>query len=238
MLLPTLLTANAHAASGGLTSPFPSAVRGVSIPNAHELTPRVLRGSAPIGRVAELQAAGVREVLIFKEATSGEVKEEVAELKAAGFTKRQIHEVPFRWRNFKSPAVACQQTLKGLKLLLEAEAGERGKTFFHCTVGEDRTGYLAGLFRMVVRGDTRGAAFERELCENGYEAGNPQKPDVVVQAIRGELTPLFLAMSAKIQDGSITEKTLLSGKVPRSVCADLVLEKAKTPVCRNSPLAR
>jgi multiple sugar transport system permease protein len=74
-------------------------------------------------------------------------------------------------------------TVRSLKLLRDWTAAGK-TTFFHCTVGEDRTGYLAGLYRLLTETTTAKAMFEQEMCERGYSSGNPQKPYVGLQNYR------------------------------------------------------
>ena len=70
------------------------------------------------------------------------------------------------------------------------------------------TGALAGLAKMLFSGADLNTAFENEMCEKGYSAGNPRKPVYypapVAAAIRQELTPLFLKLAYKIEKGEIT----------------------------------
>ena len=46
--------------------------------------------------------------------------------------------------------------------------------------------------------------FENEICKNGFGAGNPNKPEYVVNKIRGDLRTLFLAMADKIERGELS----------------------------------
>ena len=78
------------------------------------------------------------------------------------------------------------------------------KIFFHCTVGEDRTGYLAGLWKMLSDNVSRNEAFHNEMCINGYGAGNPIKPDYVVNEIRQDLTPMFTYMAYLIDKNLVS----------------------------------
>lgn len=87
-------------------------------------------------------------------------------------------------------------TIEALQVIEKATQAGRN-IYFHCTVGEDRTGYLAGLWGMwtsIYQSETE--ALNEEMCARGYEAGNPGKPyrDVVFK-IRETLTPLYLKMA-------------------------------------------
>jgi len=222
-----------------LESPFPSRLtdEGITIPNASvvgEGQGRVLRGSMPINterdNIDQLVRAKVNHVLIFKTSVKGDVEKEIEALKTAGFEENQIHAVDFAWKEIKDYKLACLQTLDGLSFLRDAY-NTKGKTvYLHCTVGEDRTGYLSGLFRQITEHGTADKYFKEEMCENGYEAGNPQKPQNVVKAIRESLTPLYFQMSELIRTKKITLDTL-----DRKAC-DIKVDniRAKMPICQKS----
>lgn len=199
-----------------IESPVPSSVPGISIPNTHEVgrgRGLVLRGGAPNtdARAAELKAYGVTDVLIFKHRAfrdRDEVAEEVGRLKAAGFDETQISSVPFRWKYMGPFRTDCEQTVEALRRLKAAYDTPGKVLFFHCTVGEDRTGYLAGLFRMLMEGWSLWDSFDRELCRQAYGSGNPRKPARVVQHIRDGLTPTYLKMAYLIETGLLRAEDL------------------------------
>jgi len=99
-------------------------------------------------------------------------------------------------------------TVRSLKQLKAWQSA--GKTaFFHCTVGEDRTGYLAGLYRLLTEQSTPADIFQQEMCERGYSAGNPQKPQIaVVNEVDNDLTPLYAKMAFKIANGELSATSL------------------------------
>src|SRR5262249_28085802 len=82
------------------------------------------------------------------------------------------------------------------------------KIFAHCTVGEDRTGAVVGLYRLLQHPtwDTY-SVFIQDMCVRGYEAGDPRKMrtalDDVILPMRRELTPFFLKMAKKIKKGQL-----------------------------------
>lgn len=200
--------------SWALTSPFASSVEGITIGNTHEVTAGIYRGSQPGKKLSQLAEYGVEEVIIFKSQTKNEVDEELAELKNLGI---KSHHIPFRWKDLESVQVACEQTVKALQILRNAHKASRS-LFFHCTVGEDRTGLLAGLWRMEQENLSTEEAWQSEMCERGYADGNIKKPWVVTKSIHQELTPLFLALAQKIAAGEqLTMKT----------CLNLVVNKVK-----------
>jgi hypothetical protein len=220
-----------------LESPFPSRVKGLSIPNAHELIRgpgRVIRGNAPNHRIQELIDLGITDVLMFK--TPNDVlgtdsndlemeRQALASASQQAGRKVKVHWIPFPWRGFTSMEEGCRQVIQGLKVIEEVARDSRRSLFFHCTVGEDRTGLLAGMARMLHDDWNTKKAFYREMCGHGYEAGNPYKPLHVAEVIRKELTPLFLRMAAMAEEGLIS-----SGELNESVCrgiAERPLPKGK-----------
>lgn len=204
----------ASSSGGGLSSPFASTVPGVNIPNAHRIdgAPLLMRGMAPRSdaQYDELEAAGVKAVLIFKNATGNgsDVDDEKAELSSRGFTGTRLHHVPFKWKDIGSFREACEQTVDALRFLAARERA-RQKTFFHCTVGEDRTGLLAAMARLVrsPEQDPR-TLFQNEMCERGYGSGNPQKPFTVTRELDEGLTPLFRKLAFLVRSGALTSDSL------------------------------
>ncbi len=203
--------------SGQMVSPFTPSLDGVGIFNAHLVAEnattgaKLVRGMKPFrdSDFQDLQDLGVGAVLIFKHPTkASEVPDEIAALTPIGVPESQIVNVDFGWKNFADFAGPCRMTVQSLQLLRDWEAS--GTTaFFHCTVGEDRTGYLAGLYRLLTEGGSVDSIFENEMCERGYSAGNPQKPfRGVADEIDADMTPVFLKMAYKIATGALTEANL------------------------------
>ncbi|MFC1522154.1 phospholipase D-like domain-containing protein [Elusimicrobiota bacterium] len=200
-------------------SPFKSTVKGLNIPNSTQLRTdpgaRIIRGMAPRNEedILDLLKIGMDEILIFKEASRDEVDSEYGQLTSRGFPAGRIHHIPFRWRHVKSFKVACTQTVDALKIMRDAERAGR-TLFFHCTVGEDRTGYLAGIYSLLKDGKDARSVFKTEMCENGYGSGNPKKPvERVVVPIRKELTPIYLSMAYYVKQGALS-----LDKLDASVC--------------------
>lgn len=193
-----------------LESPFESTVNGITIGNAHEVVPGILRGSEPAKKVGELKSYGIDEVIIFKSQTKTEVDEELVALKTLAI---KSHHIPFKWKGLESPQVACEQIVKALQIIRRAQKANR-TVFFHCTVGEDRTGMLAGLLRMESDGLSTEAAWKDEMCANGYADGNTKKPWHVSSAIHKELTPLFFALAAKVEAGETLSMKSCAGIAP------------------------
>jgi protein-tyrosine phosphatase len=200
--------------TGGLSSPFDPTVDGLDVPNTHWVddSEMVLRGMEPrtAEQYDELRALGVERVLIFKNNTATtDVGEEIAEW---DMPEGDVLQVPFRWKDLEGFQTTCAQTLEALRFIhASEEAGQ--KTFLHCTVGEDRTGYLAALYGMIFEGVAARDAFEDDMCERGYSSGNPQKPWFVVSALRKEVTPLYRAMAYLVEQGT------LDGDLDDAACA-------------------
>lgn len=193
--------------TGGLSSPFDSDVEGVSVPNSHwvDAEETVLRGMEPRtpAEFDELREAGIDKVVIFKNTTGkDDVGEEIA---AWGLPHGDVLHVPFQWKDFDGFSTPCKQTLDALRFIRDSEKAGK-KVFFHCTVGEDRTGYLAALHGLLFEGESDPrAAFDADMCEHGYGSGNPQKPGFVLGKLEGGLTPLYRSMAFLIHEGALTD---------------------------------
>lgn len=217
-MLPSLMQCKATTihprGSGGLSSPFDSSAEGVSTPNAHWVdgAMTVLRGMEPRTpeEFAELKAAGIARVLIFKNVTG---KDDVAkEIAGWALPSKDVLHVPFAWKDLPGFQAPCEQTVQALRFI-QASAKAKKKVFFHCTVGEDRTGYLAALHAMLFEGASERAAFDQDMCEHGYAEGNPQKPGFVTGKLEEGLTPLYRSMAFLVATKKLT--TALDA----SVCA-------------------
>lgn len=178
----------------------------------------VFRGREPKGALIELLSLGITDVIIFK----NEVKDEVrSEMSLAQVNRLRTHHIPFRWKEIQ-PELACEQVIEALSLIRRVTQA-RGKVFFHCTVGEDRTGLLAGLFVMNETRASLKEVFRQEMCARGYADGNPAKPPQVVNKIERELTPLFEALARELEQ---------TGKITKNFCKNLKLQPSKLK-CRN-----
>jgi hypothetical protein len=217
---------------GKLSSPILKS-SNLPIPNSHPVVPEpgtaalIFRGMEP--KTAEdyaALAAQMGEILIFKnprplsqkeieknpEGPKTDIEAEKAALKKAGFTGKMHQEIPFLW---KAPSEAstrdlfqtpCEQTIDALKILMTPR---KRPIYFHCTVGEDRTGYLAGLYRYLISDDDIQTVFWEEMCERGYAMGDGHKPFTnVVLAIHRSVTRVFAKMVYKIDQGEISATKL------------------------------
>ncbi len=186
----------------------------------------ILRGAQPLGKASALVEEGITRVLIFKNDTKGEVEREKKELKEAGLAAHRIHHIPMEWKDIDFEE-ACEHTLAALAILEKASAAQE-KIFFHCTAGEDRTGMLAGLFRLKHEQVSLDQVYQEELCDKSYADGNPNKPRAVVEAIHQGLTPLFFALAEEIQ-----KSPRLTPSSIKKICQSLVTpDPADLPRCR------
>jgi hypothetical protein len=197
------------------SSPFDSTVPGLSIRNAHVVVgdnakPRLIRSQAPNKdhEYTELKDIGVTDVLIFKKETRNEVKKEIAKLLELGIKEERVRHISFLYKDFPDFETPCRQTIEALEFMQLMRTKSSRKLLFHCTVGEDRTGYLAGIVRLMSEKISVEEVFKQEMCKNGYSSGNPNKPGLVTSAIDRDLTPVFLKMAYLIKKGRIKWKSL------------------------------
>jgi hypothetical protein len=201
------------------------AIDGVTIPNAFQVDREghIFRGKEPKKLVSQLRSIGITDVLIFKNEVKTEVTTEIADLRALGI---RPHHIPFRWKDLESNQKACEQIVDAINLIYTTKA-RNGSIYFHCTAGEDRTGMLAGLYRMLEENLSANQVFSSEMCARGYSDGNPHKPGIVHGAIQKELTPLFIALAQKIER---REWTL--GRITKASCRQLPIAPTKVK-CRR-----
>lgn len=219
----------------GMVSNMPATYKETGIPNSHLVTENLIRGMAPRNEadLDRLLSLGVSDFLVFKIDTNGDVQKEIDLLVKKGVPKKNISQYDFPWKDISDFRAVCEMTVDALKKMESAEKNKR-KMYFHCTVGEDRTGYLAGLYRIYSEKKSVDEVFVSELCDRGYEAGNPKKGMNVVVKIRESLTPSFLTM-AKIIQGAAKSGTGLSKKL----CGDnFEAENWKDYKCKTSKLFR
>jgi hypothetical protein len=199
------------------TAQLPQGGERVSLPNTHVVLQKnaqgvpVYRSNSPYKaqHVNEIISLGIDAIVVFKSFFKFEQRKELQNLYVdSGFSKNHLKFIPMPWRqegkkpfDFKK---ACEMTVEAMEIVYNSAT----PSLFHCTVGEDRTGVLAGLLRMQYEGLSVEAAFKEEMCDKGYEAGNPQKADSpeVVEAVRGVLTPLYLKMATLISQGEQLSK--------------------------------
>lgn len=174
-------------------------VDGLTIPNSHQVDKEgnVFRGRQPESKVDELAHIGITNVIIFKNDVKGEVVKEISELNRLGI---KSHHIPFRWKLYPSMQEACEQIVEAITIIRDVKK-VNGKTFLHCTAGEDRTGAVMGLYRMMSERMSMNQVFRGEMCPRGYSDGNSHKPKVVTEAIEAELTPLFVTLAGKVEKG-------------------------------------
>ncbi|OYZ23099.1 MAG: hypothetical protein B7Y39_06310 [Bdellovibrio sp. 28-41-41] len=178
------------------------------IKNFHPLSDQIVRSAAPTKNSTYLKQTGFTHVLIFKNEVKDEVSKEIADLQKVGIPAANIYHVPFKWKDLGPVEDSCVQIVQALDYLVKIEKSRSHKILFHCTAGEDRTGALAGLYRMLYDRWNIDRAFKEEMCAHGYEAGDKGKPQQVVNEVREEVTPVFLAVAGLIIDGKISFNNL------------------------------
>jgi hypothetical protein len=199
-----------------LVSPFPSQVEGLDIPNSHIIEDQaagvLVRGMRPRTEkdLNQLLEIGITDVLIFKDSntTDTSTEEEINHLKAKGISNKRIHVIPFKWKDIDSFETACLQTLEAIEIMKKVAASENRNLFVHCTVGEDRTGYLSAIYKILFHDKKPETAWKEDMCENGYANGNPRKPKFVVDEIHKNISPVFQKMLHKIKLGYISKDNL------------------------------
>ena len=225
-----LLSTSIHA---GMTSNIPSSFADTGIPNSHLISENVIRGMAPRNTkdMQKLLDIGVEKILMFKIDTNGDIAKEIETLTSLGVPSKNMLHLPFPWKSVTDYVPVCEMTVDALNMIKISESKNQ-KIYFHCTVGEDRTGYLAGLYK-IYRGDneTIKEIFNSEMCDRGYEAGNPNKPFTVVKQVRETLTPAFLGMVKLIEANR-------SKKLTKAMCKGFVVPKInfKEFSCKTSSL--
>lgn len=193
---------------------------GLTIGNSFQVdsSANIYRGREPKKLVSELKEIGITDVIIFKNDTRGEVVKEIEELKKLGITH---HHIPFKYKEYPSMTEACEQIVEALNIMHKVKA-KNDKVFVHCTAGEDRTGTLVGLYRMMEENLSADKIFKEEMCARGFSDGNPHKPRIVTGAIQKELTPLFIELSGRVERG---EWRL--GKLSKKSCQNLQIKPTK-----------
>jgi hypothetical protein len=193
------------------------ALEGYKLPNSHwvDLDQRILRSKEPTKYVSELVDLDIKHVIIFKDETMGDVEREMAALKKADFKTENIYHLPARWRDIESPQVACEQFVTALKIIRDVKYTTNDKILFHCTLGEDRTGSLTALWKILDLNAELDDVFQNDMCAHGYEAGNLKKPEFINRIIRAELTPIVMMMVGLIESNIISRENL-----DVAVCAD------------------
>ncbi len=225
---------NCSLAFSALQSSIPSTFTEIEIPNSHLVVgENVIRGMAPRNQkdLEDLINIGVEKFLLFKIDTNGDIAREIDNLLSLGVQKKNILHLAFPWKDITDYAPVCEMTIDALNMIKAADVA-RKKIFFHCTVGEDRTGYLAGLYQLYSGSEqSLEEVFQGELCDKGYEAGNPKKIYSVVKQVRESLTPAFIGMSELISQNK-------GKKLTKSLCKNLVIPKVdfKKFSCKKSRL--
>ncbi|MBI2519397.1 MAG: tyrosine-protein phosphatase [Bdellovibrio sp.] len=214
LLVSTLFILISNSNTWAQASSFKSSIKELDIRNTHYVgkTLQIIRGQAPQANVHQLVDLNVTDVLIFKNETKNEVQAELKELKQLGI---KGHHIPFLWKDIRNHKLACRQMVQAIHLIEKVTGEENGKIFFHCTVGEDRTGILAGVWRLLSEKRPQAEnTFQREMCQRGFAEGNPDKPEHVVTQVQENLSPLYMFFAEQIENG------LTINDLDESLCND------------------
>ncbi len=173
---------------------------GGDIANFHGLPSKggkVFRGAAPGQNMHQIRENDITHILIFKNDIRGEVEAEKKFMKDGGIVVKHI---PFKWKDIDSSEKACGQAIDALNYVLDVSSNIENGILFHCTVGEDRTGLLAGLYRLATSKWTVDRTYRDEMCKYGFANGNKKKPENVVAPILNELYPVYRMAAAAIEE--------------------------------------
>jgi hypothetical protein len=217
-----------------LVSPFPSSVAGTRVSNVHlidSVKGKVFRGMRLRDKEDVLNLKthlGMTDVLIFRAASKGVgVEDEIAMLQELGYERSRITQIPFEWKETPSFQLVCEQSLQALELMRAAVLDASKSLYVHCTVGEDRTGYIAALYKMAYLGKNEDEVFRDDMCAHGYADGNKQKPKEVNELIHANITHTFVKMSYLLRTQPESFKALdrkLCEKDPSTLSPNLALE--------------
>lgn len=102
-----------------LVLPFPSEVKGVNIPNAHQVDTHIIRAMMPRTQkdAHQVSRLGIQHVLVFKNSSPQDTSlaQERELFRKEGFSEKQIRVIPFCWKDTQSFRIACLQSLQGLR---------------------------------------------------------------------------------------------------------------------------
>jgi protein-tyrosine phosphatase len=177
----------------------------------------VFRGRSPKAyEIQQMVNSGINSVLIIKNQTKNEVDEEIALLIEAGISPEKIYHIPLLWKDIISEVETCEHILTAIGILQKAEVSSEDKILFHCTVGEDRTGLVAGLFYQLLNQKSTDESYKTQMCKKGYAGGNYRKPKNVAALVDQNLTPLYFKISKLIQEGEIN-----FSNIDASICKNI-----------------
>lgn len=193
---------------------------------------QIYRRRAPKpNEIPQLQAKQITRVLIFKNQTGSEVQTEINALTQSGVPAEKIYHIPFQWKDFSSEQVACEQIVDALSTLADTLKNPHEKILFHCTVGEDRTGLLAGLMTQLLTPISSKQAYISQMCMKGFSGGNHEKPLNVQQNVDRCLTPLYFKMSELIRT-----KRLRLDHLDKNICVEIIQAPPEFPLCSEIAL--
>jgi hypothetical protein len=193
-------------------------VPGLTIGNTHyvyqaEGRGTLIRGRQLGGKTAEVKAFGVTDVLVYKDPVKNEVTTELNSLRSLGYTEDHLHHVTMPWQQIRDDKIPCQHTIEAANILLGIARIPGSIGYFHCTYGQDRTGMMAAIIRMVTQGWSAEQAFFSEMCAHGYGHGDPKRPGFVSDEVESSLTPIFLQIAGQIQGQGLSVASTLDAGI-------------------------
>lgn len=197
---------------------LPSTIAGLHYGNAHFVAAdqgKAFRGSEPKADVQDLKKFRITNVLIIKKDVSGEVKKETDALDAVGI---KYHKIPIEWDSVNL-TTTCEQFIEALQYVRQNLETPGRRLYFHCTAGEDRTGVLAGLTRLLQGDGNMQEIFRDEMCRNGFADGMG-KVAPVSNKIYAALLPVYQHLASAISNHRLTwstlNKNICSGRIDSS----------------------
>lgn len=174
--------------------------------------PLIFRGAQPFknSHYEALKKLEIKNIIIFKSEKDNSVSDEMFKLVEYGFELKNIYHIPMKWRNFESFNEACEDTKKAL-IVLENSYQNNEKTFFHCTAGQDRTGFLDALFHLLINPSVSlKEVFQNRMCQYGYANADLKKPAFISTALDQELTIFFELIGQQIINLSENRQSIKS----------------------------
>mgnify|MGYP001276616596 CR=1 FL=1 len=204
-----------------------SSVKGYQLGNLHtfDKEEKRFRSASPEGNYKEIHRLGVESVIILSTHKEDKHRQEIKALKNLGIS--DVAHIVFPWKDAEQDQSLCESALATVKLL----AQKQNKTLLHCTAGEDRSGLIAGLYRVLIEKQDPSMVFNKEMCERGFANANASKPKAVAEKVKNYLLPLYFYLASKQSlDKSVCEnydrlQVLKSDKI--RYCEDAIVKPSK-----------
>lgn len=147
----------------------PNAMK-IAAPNVHEVTPSIYRGGQPTADdLTKLKAAGITTVVNLRN-EEVLVAQESRQAKALGM---RFVNIPLDVFSEPSPAAVKQ-------FLGVMDSAKSGPVFVHCLHGQDRTGMMVAIYRILRQGWSGDQAYS-EMFADGFRPGFSRLSQTVFQ---------------------------------------------------------